>query len=391
VIQYKPSSEEKSEMKKALIIFGTRPEAIKLSMVIRELHRHKDLSTFVAVTAQHREMLDQVMTNFKIVADYDLNIMLPDQDLFGLSARAIGRLGSVLKEVRPDIVIVQGDTTSTFVGSLAAYYLKIPVAHVEAGLRTNDPYSPFPEEMNRRLTGAIASLHFPPTAGAKDNLVREGVPEDRIFLTGNTGIDALLWTISNTSPTIDVFQGDKRSNKLDGRFLLVTVHRRESFGEPMTNIMRAISTIAERFQEISIIFPVHLNPNVRRQAYSHLKNVANIRLIDPVDYKNFAHLMNRAYFILTDSGGIQEEAPSLGKPVLVLRDVTERPEGIKIGAAKLVGTNQNLIFSEAERLLCDRTYYESMAKCVNPYGDGKASMRIGKTVRQFLNLDRSRQ
>ena len=305
--------------------------------------------------------------------------------------RAILGLGSVLKESKPDLVIVQGDTTSTLIGSLAAYYLKVPVAHVEAGLRTNDPYSPFPEEMNRKLTGAIAELHFPPTPGAKDNLVREGVPGERIFVTGNTGIDALLWTIENTSPTIDVFQGDKRANELNRRFLLVTVHRRESFGERMTNVMKAISTIAERFQEISIIFPVHLNPNVRSLAYRHLKNVTNIKLLEPVDYKNFAHLMNGAYFILTDSGGIQEEAPSLGKPILVLRDLTERPEGIKAGAAKLVGTNQNLIVSEAERLLCDRAYYESMTKCVNPYGDGKASMRIGKTVRQFLNLDGSQQ
>jgi len=371
-------------LKKVLLIFGTRPEAIKLAPVIKQLCKHNDIETKIAVTAQHREMLDQVLTTFKIKPDYDLNIMAPNQNLFDITVKAIEGLQKVLASYCPDIVLVQGDTTTTFVGSLAAYYKKIPVGHIEAGLRTGNNYSPFPEEMNRKLTGVIADLHFAPTIIAKDNLIRENINEKSIYLTGNTSIDALLWTIENTEPDFTTLWSEEIISRINEKFILVTTHRRESFGKPMENTMKALAEIANNFSEISIIFPVHFNPNVRKMVDNYLKNINNIILIEPVDYRNFVHLMNKSYMILTDSGGIQEEAPSLGKPIIVLRETTERTEGIEAKTATLAGTNFDLIVSETTRLLTDKVYYQSMAEAINPYGDGKASERIVNIIRNYF-------
>jgi UDP-N-acetylglucosamine 2-epimerase (non-hydrolysing) len=375
-------------MKKVLLIFGTRPEAIKMAMVIRELQKIDTIDTYVVVTAQHREMLDQVLSIFSIVPNYDLDIMMPNQDLFDISAKGLTGLRGILQEVRPDLVLVQGDTTSTFIGSLAAYYQKIAVGHIEAGLRTHNRYAPFPEEINRRLTGVIADLHFAPTERARENLLGENVSAHSIFVTGNTSIDALLWTVANSTSD---FRGVLPANGYeegDGRFVLATAHRRESFGRPMKNIMDALNIIADRFKPIPIIFPVHHNPNVRRETLK-LRDKENIVLIDPMGYKDFAHLMSKAYLILTDSGGIQEEAPSLGKPVLVLRETTERPEGIEAGNAKLVGTDTQVIVAEATRLLSDPSYYQTMAGRANPYGDGRAAVRIMDVINKFLSAERS--
>lgn len=375
-------------MKKVLLVFGTRPEAIKMAPVIKELQKVSALMPHIVVTAQHRQMLDQVLSAFDINPDYDLDIMMPDQDLFDISSRSLIRLRDILHRVDPDLVLVQGDTTSTFIGSLAAYYSRIMVGHIEAGLRTHNPYAPFPEEINRRLTGVIAALHFAPTEKAKENLLKENVASDLIFVTGNTSIDALLWIIGNTKPQLDdIFPGDYLVRN-GGKFILVTAHRRESFGSPMKNIMEALDVIADRFRPIPIVFPIHRNPNVRRQA-AFLEGKANIILTDPVGYKDFAHLMSKAYIILTDSGGIQEEAPSLGKPVLVLRETTERPEGVAAGNAKLVGTNTELIVSETSRLLLDQSYYKAMAGIANPYGDGKAAIRIVEIISKFLDRNKT--
>lgn len=371
-------------MKRVLVIFGTRPEAIKLAMVIRALRECSGLETGVVVTAQHRQMLDQVLTVFDITPDYDLNIMSPGQDLFDITSRSLDGLKPVLQAFRPDMVLVQGDTTTTCVGSLAAYYLRIPVGHVEAGLRTGNPYSPFPEEINRRVTGVIAALHFAPTVRARDNLQRENVPASAIHVTGNTAIDALLWTLDNTRDDFARILGGEALDRVKERFLLVTTHRRESFGEPMRNTMLALARIARRHPEVSVVFPVHLNPHVREQADQVLRGIPNVVLTEPLDYKNFAHLMGRSFAILTDSGGIQEEAPSLGKPVLVLRDNTERPEGVEAGTARLVGTDPEAIVAEAERLLVEPDHYRAMVGVKNPYGDGLAARRISAIVRQEL-------
>jgi len=360
---------------KVMTVFGTRPEAIKMAPLVKALEAHpEEFLSRVAVTAQHREMLDQVLNLFEITPDYDLNIMQPNQTLFDITSRALLGLKKVLENDRPDIVLVHGDTTTTFVASLAAYYLQIPVGHVEAGLRTGNKYSPFPEEMNRKLTGSIADLHFAPTDTSKANLLREGVAGDRIFVTGNTVIDALLRTVKGDYVFSDpVLQNIDYQNK---RVLLITTHRRENLGEPMRQVYMALKEIVTAFPDVEVVFPVHKNPRVRMVVEEVLGDLAAVHLIEPLDYQPFINLMNKSYLVLTDSGGLQEEAPSLGKPVLVLRDTTERPEAVRAGTVKMVGTEKQAILEAAKTLLTDRQSYQEMANAVNPYGDGKAANRI---------------
>jgi len=363
---------------KVMSIFGTRPEAIKMAPVVMELMRHSDeIETKTLVTAQHREMLDQVLHLFHIEPDYDLNIMAAGQTLFDITTRAMMGINDVFQKDRPDLVLVHGDTTTTFAGALAAYYHQIPVGHVEAGLRTHDIYSPFPEEMNRRLTGGIATLHFAPTATAHDNLTAEGTPERRIFVTGNTVIDALHHTVRpDYVLPAELAQVDFANN----RVLLVTTHRRENLGEPMRHVYRAIHDIVDGMEDVEVIFPVHRNPKVREIVQEELGHLPRVHLIDPLDYEPFANLMARVDIVLTDSGGIQEEAPALGKPVLVLRDTTERPEAVTAGTVRLVGTAQERVYEETMRLLTDTTVYAAMAEAVNPYGDGRAAQRIIEAI-----------
>ena len=359
---------------KVMTVFGTRPEAIKMAPVVLELNEHKDIETVVAVTAQHREMLDQVLRLFKITPDYDLDIMAASQTLFDITNKALAGLEHVLRESKPDIVLVHGDTTTTFVGALAAYYQQIDVGHVEAGLRTGNKYSPFPEEMNRKLTGAIADLHFAPTQTSKANLLHEGVDAAKIFVTGNTVIDALHQTVRKDFTFEDRLLKDiDYDNK---RIILVTTHRRENLGEPMRHVYKALRKLTETFDDVEIVFPVHKNPKVREVVNEELGNLDKVHLIDPLDYEPFANLMSRSTLILTDSGGVQEEAPALGKPVLVLRDTTERPEAVKAGTVKLIGTDSDRVFNESKLLLTNELEYEKMAKSTNPYGDGKAASRI---------------
>ena len=363
---------------KVMSIFGTRPEAIKMAPVVMELSRHTDaIETRTLVTAQHREMLDQVLHLFHIVPDYDLNIMAAGQTLFDITTRAMLGINEVFGQERPDLVLVHGDTTTTFAGALAAYYHQIPVGHVEAGLRTHDIYSPFPEEMNRRLTGGIATLHFAPTPTAHANLLAEGVPERRIFVTGNTVIDALHHTVRP-----DYVLPDELSdvNFEKHRILLVTTHRRENLGEPMRHVYRAIRSIIKQREDVEVVFPVHRNPKVREIVREELGGLARVHLIDPLEYEPFANLMARIDIVLTDSGGIQEEAPALGKPVLVLRDTTERPEAVTAGTVRLIGTDEQRVYEETMRLLTDAIAYTRMAEAVNPYGDGKASRRIIEAI-----------
>lgn len=368
-----------------MLIFGTRPEAIKMVPIIKELEKHtKDIQPLVVVTAQHREMLDQILELFNITVHYDLDIMKPNQTLFDIVSSSIMRFKDLLEKENPDIVLVQGDTTTTFVASLAAYFLQIPIGHVEAGLRTYNKYDPFPEEMNRHLIGSLSDLHFAPTKTAFNNLVQENVNNDTVFITGNTGIDALLMTVKNEFD-FGIIKDKTLSKKLldmkfDKRIILVTAHRRENFGEPLKNICYAIRELAKNNNNIEIIYPVHMNPNVQGPVNKILGDTEKIHLIPPLDYDVFVQLMNVSFFIATDSGGIQEEAPSLGKPVLVMRNVTERPEAIEAGTARLVGTNKHLIVNEAQKLLDDKVEYEKMAKAVNPYGDGKAAKRIAKCL-----------
>ncbi len=366
-----------------MFIFGTRPEAIKLAPVIIKCKERADkFKVTVCVTAQHRQMLDEVIKVFEIEPDYDLKIMKENQSLFDITINGLKKIEQVLKKEKPDIVLVQGDTTTTFVASLASYYLKIKVAHIEAGLRTKDKFNPFPEEINRRLTDCLADLYFVPTEWAKRNLLNEGVEDNKIYVTGNTVIDALFMIIKKQEST--KFQNYYKQKFLDDygitfdgkKTILVTAHRRESFGKDLENICYALKRIAEINQDVQIIYPVHLNPNVQKPVKEILKGIDRIYLIKPLDYFSFIWLMNKAYLILTDSGGIQEEAPSLGKPVLVMRKTTERPEGISAGVAKLVGVESETIFYETNKLLNDTEIYNSMAKAVNPYGDGKASERI---------------
>ena len=363
-----------TETIKVMTVFGTRPEAIKMAPVIKELKKEKKVQTVIAVTAQHREMLDQVLELFDITPDYDLNIMMESQSLTDITVNVLKKIENVYNRENPDIVLVQGDTSTTFVASLAAFYKKIKVGHVEAGLRTNDKYSPFPEEINRKLTGNIADYHFAPTETSKKNLLKENICENNIFVTGNTVIDALKEIVNRDYQ----FKSRKIREILDNdrRFILLTTHRRENLGNPMRNIFTSVKKILKINKEVEIIFPVHLNPAVRKIANEILGSLNRIHLIEPLDYLPFAKLMNESYLVLTDSGGVQEEAPGLGKPVLVLRDTTERPEAIKAGTAILVGTDENKIFENVNKLLNDEKEYSKMSRAVNPYGDGKASKRI---------------
>ena len=369
---------------KVMSIFGTRPEAIKMAPVVRALMRHTDaIETRTLVTAQHREMLDQVLHLFRITPDYDLNIMAAGQTLFDITSRAMLGINEVFQKERPDLVLVHGDTTTTFAGALAAYYHQIPVGHVEAGLRTHDIYSPFPEEMNRRLTGGIATLHFAPTATAHANLRAEGIPEGRIFITGNTVIDALHHTVRPDY----VLPAELGSvDFAEHRVLLVTTHRRENLGEPMRHVYRAIRDIIEELDDVEVIFPVHRNPKVREIVQEELGGLERVHLIDPLDYEPFANLMARVDIVLTDSGGIQEEAPALGKPVLVLRDTTERPEAVTAGTVRLIGTDERRVYEETMRLLTEPTAYTHMAEAVNPYGDGEAARRIIEAILYHAGL-----
>lgn len=365
-------------MRKALVVFGTRPEAIKMAPVVMQMKAHFGGEVRVCVTAQHRQMLDQVLNLFGIVPEYDLNLMKPGQDMTDVTANVLTALRGVLEGFSPDVVLVHGDTTTAFAASLAAYYKKIPVAHVEAGLRTGDRYSPWPEEMNRKMTGAIATFHFAPTASSRDNLLRESVKADSIFVTGNTVIDALLDVVKK----IDSDQGLKSGLEQQFAFLnpqkrtiLITGHRRENFGKGFENICDALAKLASR-EVAELVYPVHLNPNVQQPVRRLLGGIHNVHLIAPLDYLPFVYLMNRSYLIITDSGGIQEEAPSLGKPVLVIRDTTERPEAVEAGTVKLVGTDAGKIYQETCELLDDSAAYQRMAFAHNPYGDGNAAKRI---------------
>ncbi|WP_019878437.1 non-hydrolyzing UDP-N-acetylglucosamine 2-epimerase [Succinispira mobilis] len=361
---------------KVMTVFGTRPEAIKMAPLVLELQKHPEqIEVVVAVTAQHRQMLDQVLELFGVVPDYDLDIMSQGQTLYDITTRALVGLGAVLEQTKPDMVLVHGDTTTTFAGALAAYYQQIAVGHVEAGLRTGDIYSPYPEEMNRKLTGSIAELHFAPTAEAKANLLRENVKLENIVVTGNTVIDALKQVTSKgrISSHLQATILDKYPNK---KIILVTTHRRENLGEPMRNVYKAIKQIVQENPDVVAVFPVHFNPKVRSVAAEELAGEARIIMCDPLEYEDFAQLMAHSYLILTDSGGIQEEAPALGKPVLVLRDTTERPEAIQAGTVLLIGTEQQEVYQKTSLLLSDEGCYRVMSTACNPYGDGLACQRI---------------
>lgn len=368
-----------------MLVIGTRPEAVKLAPVVKELEKYPDLFDVITVlTGQHREMLDQVMQVFHITPRHDLNIMQKNQTIVDVTQRAMLGIYKLLEEDTPDMVIAQGDTTTVFVAGLMSFYKRIPFAHVEAGLRTYDNYSPYPEEINRRLTAPLAELHFAPTQKSRDNLVGERIPADKVFITGNTVIDALLYILENTSVN------DKEYLASYGlepkKFILVTAHRRESFGEPFRQLCIGLKRIADTYTDYKVIYPVHLNPNVRKPVFDILGDSPNITLIEPLDYFNFVHLMKHAHIILTDSGGIQEEAPSLGIPVLVLRDVTERPEAVDAGTVRVVGTQSDSIFSEVKRLMEDSSAYQSMARAINPYGDGTSSRRIKDIIAQYFKL-----
>lgn len=376
-------------MHKNMVIFGTRPEAIKLFPVIDALTRYSDMRTEVLVSAQHRQMLDQVLAISGIMPDYDLDLMQPGQSLDTLTARLLEAIGSVLDTAKPDRVIVQGDTATAMVGALAAYYRKIPVSHVETGLRSRDIYQPWPEEVNRKIIGTIADQHYAPTAVAAEALRSEAVPANRVFVTGNTVIDALHWVTKRIveNPSLANRLAPLEARFLGRKIIGITTHRRENFGNSMGNIAAAIAVIAAR-DDVACIFPVHMNPNVRAIMDAALRNLPNVALIEPLDYPNFAHLLSISHIILTDSGGVQEEAPALGKPVLVLRDTTERPEGITAGTAKLIGTDKHRIISEVSNILDDDAAYSAMARAHNPFGDGYASQRIAEIVWNARRHDR---
>lgn len=357
-------------MKKVMTVFGTRPEAIKMCPVVKELKKSDKLKTVVCVTGQHREMLDMVLEAFDVVPDYDLSVMKKNQTLFDITCNIMLDIKEVLEEEKPDVVLVHGDTTTTFAAALACFYLQIPVGHVEAGLRTYNIYSPWPEEFNRQATGVVAKYHFAPTEMAKSNLVKEGKNKSDIYVTGNTGIDALKTTVRDdyTHPLLDWAK--------DSRMILLTAHRRENLGENLRNMFRAIMRIIEEFEDVKVIYPVHLNPAVRKAAKEILGDHERVKLVEPMEVIDFHNFLAKSHLILTDSGGIQEEAPSLGKPVLVMRDTTERPEGIKAGTLKLVGTKEENIYREFKTLLTNITEYEKMSGAKNPYGDGTASKQI---------------
>jgi UDP-N-acetylglucosamine 2-epimerase (non-hydrolysing) len=368
---------------KVMSVFGTRPEAIKMAPLVLELKKHPELESIVCITAQHRQMLDSVMDCFGLTADYDLDIMGKNQTLYDVTTRVLNGLAGVLAEAKPDLVLVHGDTTTTFSAALAAFYSQITVGHVEAGLRTYDRYSPFPEEMNRCLVGRLATLHFAPTAKNAENLRREAVTGD-IFVTGNTVIDAMKYTVGSgtgfDSPELSGIDFDAN------RVVAMTCHRRENYGEPMQNIFSAVRDMAERFPDVLVVYPVHMSPIVRSAAHGILDGVPNVRLIEPLDAMDMHRLMNKSYMVMTDSGGIQEEAPSLGKPVLVLRRETERPEAVAAGTVRLCGVERADILSAASELLTDRASYDRMARAVNPYGDGKACPRIAQAILYSLGV-----
>lgn len=378
-------------MKKIMLVFGTRPEAIKMAPLVKEFQKYPDLfETIVCVTGQHREMLDQVLDIFDIKPDFDLNIMKPGQDLYDVTSRVLLGMREVLKESNPDVVLVHGDTTTSTAAAMAAFYQQIPVGHVEAGLRTHNIYSPWPEEMNRQITGRIAQYHFSPTQLSHDNLIAEGISSAKIAITGNTVIDALYWVVDKikNNDTLKselakiLYNAGYDTSRLDSgrRMVLITGHRRENFGDGFINMCRAIKTLTEQYPNVDFIYPMHLNPNVRKPIHEvfgeSLNNLGNMFFIEPLEYLSFVYLMEKADIVLTDSGGIQEEAPGLGKPVLVMRDTTERPEALSAGTVKLVGTDYDKIISEVSSLLNNKEAYDSMSKAINPYGDGKACKRI---------------
>ncbi|AHM57285.1 UDP-N-acetylglucosamine 2-epimerase MnaA [Peptoclostridium acidaminophilum DSM 3953] len=356
--------------KKVMVVFGTRPEAIKMCPLVKELKTREKLDTFVCVTGQHREMLDQVLEAFNVIPDYDLSIMKAKQTLFDVTLNILEKMKTVLEEIKPDIVLVHGDTSTTFVAALACFYLQIPVGHVEAGLRTYNVYSPYPEEFNRQAVGILSSYNFAPTEMSKENLIKEGKDSATIHVTGNTAIDALKTTVRED------YIHEQLEWVADSRLIMITAHRRENIGEPMRNMFRAIKRIIDENSDIKAIYPIHMNPVVREAANDILGNTDRIRIIEPLEVLDFHNFISRSYLILTDSGGIQEEAPSLGKPVLVMRDTTERPEGIAAGTLKLVGTDEEIIYKTFKQLLEDKEEYERMSKASNPYGDGFASKRI---------------
>ena len=375
-------------MKKILIVFGTRPESIKMAPLVKEFQKDiVNFNTKVCVTAQHREMLDQVLNLFQIIPDYDLNIMKPEQNLYEVTSNILLKIKPILEQFKPDLVLVHGDTATTFAASLAAYYQKIKIGHVEAGLRTGDSYSPWPEEGNRRLTSVLTDYHFSPTENSQKNLLNEGVDESSIFITGNTVIDALKLVINRIGNdeflklSIEKTIAQSGFEELNSKFILVTGHRRENFGQGFLNICEALKVLAEHNPEINILYPVHLNPNVRRPVNELLSNTSNIKLVEPFQYEEFVYIMSKSYLILTDSGGIQEEAPSLGKPVLVMRDSTERPEAVEAGTVRLVGSSRDNIIKEVQSLLHDSGEYKKMSKAHNPYGEGNASKNILKIVK----------
>ena len=371
-------------MKKVMCVFGTRPEAIKMAPVVKAIEQNEHLESIVAVTAQHREMLDQVLQLFDIVPDYDLNLMKHGQTLTTITSGVLAGLEEILQKEQPDLVLVHGDTTTTFAATLAAFYQQIPVGHVEAGLRSGNMYSPYPEEANRKLTGAMATLHFSPTPESRRNLLKENVDDAHIFVTGNTVIDALLATVKDGYRFAD--ENIQALLDSDAPKVLITAHRRENQGEPMANIFRAVKRLHETLPEVQFIFPIHKNPKVRELAGEILGGLARVHIIEPMDYEPFANAIARVDLIMTDSGGLQEEAPALGKPVLVLRDTTERPEAVTAGTVSLVGTDEELIYNTALQLLTDKEAYSAMANAVNPYGDGKASGRITYAIEYYFNL-----
>ncbi|CCY93721.1 uDP-N-acetylglucosamine 2-epimerase [Firmicutes bacterium CAG:884] len=365
-------------MKKVMLVFGTRPEAIKMCPLVKELKTRKNIETVVCVTGQHRQMLDQVLDAFKVKPDYDLSIMKDRQTLFDVTTNILNRIKEVLEKENPDVVLVHGDTSTTFVTALACFYLQIPVGHVEAGLRTYDIYSPYPEEFNRQAVSIIAKYNFAPTELSKNNLLKEGKKSETIYVTGNTAIDALKTTVTDDykNPELEWAKGSK--------LVLLTAHRRENLGEPLKHMFRAIRKIVDEHPDVKVIYPIHMNPVVRETANEILGNDDRIRIIEPLEVIDFHNFMARSYMILTDSGGIQEEAPSLGKPVLVMRDTTERPEGIKAGTLKLVGTNEKTIYNEFKKLLTDEEEYRKMSTASNPYGDGNACKRIADILEKEL-------
>jgi len=371
-------------MLKVMFVFGTRPEAIKLCPLVIELKKHPEkYKVTVCVTAQHREMLDQVLQVFGVTPDIDLNIMLPNQTLYDVTSRCITEIGKAISSINPDICILQGDTTTTFAGSLACFYGKVRIVHIEAGLRTGKKYSPFPEEINRRLVSVMADLHCAPTEYARSNLLKEGVSGNSIFVTGNTVVDALLWVrdkLKNTKTSFDMFSQIDFSK----RIILVTGHRRENFGSGFESVCLALKKIATSNQDVELIYPVHLNPNVRAPVNKILSGIDNIHLIEPLDYEPFVYIMDKCEIIVTDSGGVQEEAPSLGKPTLVTRNDTERQEAVQAGVVKLVGTDTQRIVEEVQRLLDDKNYYDSMSRPKNPYGDGDSCVQIARLIQNFF-------